>query len=129
VLLVDKLWFKNQYNYTVDDRYQLQKNKHQQEETAYLTKAASLRVSSLSRIRREVLEDYRENSWMGGHSMNYQYNLSIINFPFEQQAFQKSNAWWHLKVAGRLRAIVIGLSQYHSTRLKGVFMYRASDTP
>lgn len=58
LLLVDNLWFKNQYNYTVDDRYNLRKINTQQEVDRILDKISKKGLNSLSRKEREVLEDY-----------------------------------------------------------------------
>jgi len=58
LLLVDNLWFKNQYNYTVDDRYNVQKKNTQQEVDRILDKISKKGLNSLSRKEREVLEDY-----------------------------------------------------------------------
>ncbi|MBS1567336.1 MAG: rhomboid family intramembrane serine protease [Bacteroidetes bacterium] len=58
LLLVDNLWFKNQYNYTVDDRYNIQKINTQQEVDRILDKISKKGLNSLSRKEREVLEDY-----------------------------------------------------------------------
>lgn len=58
LLLVDNLWFKNQYNYTVDDRYNLHKINTQQEVDRILDKINKKGINSLSRKEREVLEDY-----------------------------------------------------------------------
>jgi len=58
LLAVDSLWFKNQYNYTVDDRYNLQKKNTQQEVDRILDKISKRGLNSLSRKEREVLEDY-----------------------------------------------------------------------
>jgi hypothetical protein len=57
-LLVDNYWFKNQYNYTVDDRYNVQKKNTQQEVDRILDKISKKGLNSLSRKEREVLEDY-----------------------------------------------------------------------
>ena len=58
LLFVDSLWFKNQYNYTVDDRYNLHKINTQQEVDRILDKISKKGLNSLSRKEREVLEDY-----------------------------------------------------------------------
>ncbi|HEY4147835.1 MAG TPA: rhomboid family intramembrane serine protease [Chitinophagaceae bacterium] len=58
LLMVDNLWFKNQYNYTVDDRYNMQKKNTQQEVDRILDKISKRGLSSLSRKEREVLEEY-----------------------------------------------------------------------
>ncbi len=57
-LLIDNFWFKNQYNYTVDDRYNLQKKNTQQEVDRILDKISKRGLNSLSRKEREVLEEY-----------------------------------------------------------------------
>ena len=57
-LLVDNYWFKHQYNYTVDDRYNLQKKNTQQEVDRILDKISKRGLNSLSRKEREVLEEY-----------------------------------------------------------------------
>ncbi|HSC37115.1 MAG TPA: rhomboid family intramembrane serine protease [Chitinophagaceae bacterium] len=57
-LLVDNFWLKNHYNYTVDDRYNLQKKNTQQEVDRILDKISKRGINSLSRKEREVLEDY-----------------------------------------------------------------------
>jgi len=58
LLLVDNLWFKNQFNYTVDDRYNVHKRNTQQEVDRILDKISKKGLNSLSRKEREVLEDY-----------------------------------------------------------------------
>jgi membrane associated rhomboid family serine protease len=58
MLLVDNHWFNNQYNYTVDDRYNLQKKNSQQEVDRILDKINQRGINSLSKKEREALEDY-----------------------------------------------------------------------
>jgi hypothetical protein len=55
---VDNYWFNNQYNYTVDDRYNLQKKNSQQEVDRILDKINQRGINSLSKKEREALEDY-----------------------------------------------------------------------
>jgi membrane associated rhomboid family serine protease len=57
-LLVDNYWFKNQYNYTVDDHYNMRKINTQQEVDRILDKISKKGLNSLSKKEREVLEDY-----------------------------------------------------------------------
>jgi membrane associated rhomboid family serine protease len=58
LLMVDNQWFNNQYNYTVDDRYNLQKKNTQQEVDRILDKINQRGINSLSRREREALEEY-----------------------------------------------------------------------
>jgi hypothetical protein len=58
LLFVDNHWFNNQYNYTVDDRYNLQKKNSQQEVDRILDKINQRGINSLSRKEREALEEY-----------------------------------------------------------------------
>jgi len=58
LLYIDNHWFNNQYNYTVDDRYNLQKKNSQQEVDRILDKINQRGINSLSRKEREALEEY-----------------------------------------------------------------------
>jgi membrane associated rhomboid family serine protease len=58
LLMVDSYWFRHQYNYTVDDRYNLEKKNTQQEVDRILDKISRSGINSLSRKERGVLEDY-----------------------------------------------------------------------
>ncbi len=58
LIYVDNHWFNNQYNYTVDDRYNLQKKNTQQEVDRILDKINQQGIKSLSRKERSALEEY-----------------------------------------------------------------------
>jgi membrane associated rhomboid family serine protease len=58
LLMVDSYWFKHQYNYTADDRYNVQKRNTQQEVDRILDKINKNGIKSLSRKERAVLEEY-----------------------------------------------------------------------
>ncbi|MBC7902891.1 MAG: rhomboid family intramembrane serine protease [Gemmatimonadaceae bacterium] len=58
LLMVDSFWFKKQQNYTVDDRYNVQKKTSQQEVDRILEKIHRKGMQSLSRKEKEVLKEY-----------------------------------------------------------------------
>jgi len=58
LLLVDNYWFNHKYNYTVDDRYNLQKKNSQQEVDRILDKIHQQGINSLSKKERASLEEY-----------------------------------------------------------------------
>ena len=58
LLMVDSYWFNHNYNYTVDDRFNMQKKNTQQEVDRILDKIHQKGINSLSRKEKEVLEDY-----------------------------------------------------------------------
>jgi membrane associated rhomboid family serine protease len=58
LLMVDNYWFKHQYNYTADDRYNLEKRNTQQEVDRILDKINKNGIKSLSKKERGVLEEY-----------------------------------------------------------------------
>jgi membrane associated rhomboid family serine protease len=58
LLFVDNHWYNHKYNYTVDDRYNLQKKNSQQEVDRILDKISQQGINSLSRRERASLEEY-----------------------------------------------------------------------
>ena len=57
-LLIDNLFFKNHYNYTVDDRYNVSKLSKQKELDRLLEKIHKKGINSLSKKEMEMLEEY-----------------------------------------------------------------------
>jgi membrane associated rhomboid family serine protease len=58
MLMIDNYWYNHQYNYTVDDRYNLEKKSHQQEVDRILEKIHLKGIGSLSRKEREILDEF-----------------------------------------------------------------------
>jgi membrane associated rhomboid family serine protease len=58
LLLVDNLFHKSNYNYTVDDRYNVQKSNTQQEVDRILEKIHKKGINSLSKKEKEMLDEY-----------------------------------------------------------------------
>ncbi len=58
LLMVDNYWFNHNYNYTVDDRFNMQKRNTQQEVDRILDKIHQKGINSLSKKEKEMLEDY-----------------------------------------------------------------------
>jgi membrane associated rhomboid family serine protease len=58
LLLVDNYWFNHNYNYTVDDRYNVRQRNTQQEVDRILDKINQKGIGSLSRKERDILEEY-----------------------------------------------------------------------
>lgn len=58
LLMVDNYWFNHNYNYTVDDRYNLEKRNTQQEVDRILDKISKNGINSLSKRERGLLEEY-----------------------------------------------------------------------
>lgn len=57
-LLIDNLFYKNHHNYTVEDRYNVNKVNRQKELDRLLEKIHKRGINSLSKKEREMLEEY-----------------------------------------------------------------------
>jgi hypothetical protein len=57
-LLVDNFFFKNYYNYTKDDKYNIQKKSKQAEIDRILEKIHNRGINSLTRKEKDMLDEY-----------------------------------------------------------------------